>query len=769
MCFTLDGQLATVDDYLEIRPGAEDRIRRLVVAGRLAIGPWQTLVDEFLVSGETIMRNLEVGLARARHFGGAMRVGYLPDSFGHIAQMPQILRTFGIESAVVWRGVPSAIRSHGFTWESPDGSSVRAEYLPEGYGNAAYAFDLPEVDLALLEERLRPWFDGDPVLAMVGTDHMPPVRDLPARAPADARVGTVADYLDDPSAPRESWRGELRSAARANLLPNVVSTRIDLKQACSRAERAIERYAEPLQALYGDVWPAAFLDQAWQRVLQNAAHDSICGCSADEVSAQVLVRYAEAEQIGDELARRAVERIAASAPRGSFVVVNPSPFGRDDLVEFDVEVPAAWEAVALETPSGELLPTQELDRQQPLLWEVPCRAGEATGLIRRRLHGRELYGRVLNGYRIDGDAITIEVGDSADPEWLDVVELLREVELATAEGDWTLRIEPRPRRVVAAIVTAPPLGFTTVRPVEAARASDGEPLTHAELPTVRIVRGGDAGDSYNYGPPVDDVLVDEPEDERFEPGEHGPVRRTAVLHRVYRWDGHEVATQTRYEARVNEPFVRIELTFDNPCDDQRVRVHMPLAEPVDRTLAEGQFAIVERPPAPEGGYGEEPVGAYPASAFVVAGDTAALLEHVTEYELVDGRELALTALRSTGLISRSIHRWREEPAGPELAIPHAQLRGPHRFAFALCRDAGRLLAHAECYRLPFLTAEGRGTGGILGEREGFVVANATLASLRRRDGALEARVVNETGEPATAEVGGRALELRPWEIRSVSR
>src|SRR5437868_2265342 len=134
MRFTLDGQLATVDDYVEIRPDGEERIRELVQAGRLAIGPWQTLPDEFLCSGESLLRNLETGLARAEELGGAMRVGYLPDSFGHVAQMPQILRAVGLETAVVWRGVPSTIRSHAFTWEAPDGSAVRAEYLPEGYG-----------------------------------------------------------------------------------------------------------------------------------------------------------------------------------------------------------------------------------------------------------------------------------------------------------------------------------------------------------------------------------------------------------------------------------------------------------------------------------------------------------------------------------------------------------------------------------------------------------------------------------------------------------
>src|SRR6266511_1626781 len=105
------------------------RGRALVEAGQLAIGPWQILSDEFLVSGETLVRNLERGLATAARLGGAMRVGYLPDEFGHAAQMPQILRRAGFEHAVVWRGVPSAVAHHAFLWSAPDGSTVRAEYL----------------------------------------------------------------------------------------------------------------------------------------------------------------------------------------------------------------------------------------------------------------------------------------------------------------------------------------------------------------------------------------------------------------------------------------------------------------------------------------------------------------------------------------------------------------------------------------------------------------------------------------------------------------
>src|SRR5882757_9827867 len=172
--FTLDGQMAAVDDYLEVREENRDRIAALVRSGQLAVGPWQILLDEFLVSGENIVRNLELGWARAQELGGAMPVGYLPDEFGHCAQMPQILAAAGFEHACLWRGVPAGVEGHAFRWEAPDGSRVRVEYLADGYGNARELFADPArfaQRAAALERQLRPAFGAEPVLGMYGTDH----------------------------------------------------------------------------------------------------------------------------------------------------------------------------------------------------------------------------------------------------------------------------------------------------------------------------------------------------------------------------------------------------------------------------------------------------------------------------------------------------------------------------------------------------------------------------------------------------------------------
>lgn len=255
--FLLDGQMAAVDDYLEVRPENADRLRHLAAAGRVTFGPWYVLTDEFLVSGETIVRNLELGLERAAAFGGAMDVGYLPDMFGHVAQMPQLLAAAGFEHAVVWRGVPSSVDKTAFWWESPDGSTVRAEYLVTGYSaGAAVADDAkPFVQrLLALEEDRAPFLLGPegPILFLNGTDHQRPQPWL-GRVVEEANaiqdhfeivISSLPEALADaPVSALPRWRGELRSGARANVLMGVASNRVDVKQAAARAERALERYA----------------------------------------------------------------------------------------------------------------------------------------------------------------------------------------------------------------------------------------------------------------------------------------------------------------------------------------------------------------------------------------------------------------------------------------------------------------------------------------------------------------------------------------------
>ena len=168
------------------------------------------------------MRDLQLGIA-ARDASSAARcaVGYLPDMFGHVAQMPQILRLAGLEHAVVWRGVPAAVDRTAFWWQAPDGSRVRAEYL---YGSYSNGRELPS-DPAQLVARARNYelelgpaaLPGGGVLLMNGSDHLPPQRGLGRRSSrrrTRRRTTTTSRSRPCPStSPRSRPTGFPRGAA----------------------------------------------------------------------------------------------------------------------------------------------------------------------------------------------------------------------------------------------------------------------------------------------------------------------------------------------------------------------------------------------------------------------------------------------------------------------------------------------------------------------------------------------------------------------------
>jgi len=137
--FLLDGQAVVLEDYLEVRPEEAERIVTLVRRGALSLGPWYVLPDEFLVSGEATARNLLIGHAVAAKFGPVQNAGYMPDSFGHIEQMPQLLRRAGIDSFIYTRGNGDELEELGleYLWRAPDGSEVLAINQWGGYCNAA--------------------------------------------------------------------------------------------------------------------------------------------------------------------------------------------------------------------------------------------------------------------------------------------------------------------------------------------------------------------------------------------------------------------------------------------------------------------------------------------------------------------------------------------------------------------------------------------------------------------------------------------------------
>ncbi|MGD0881907.1 MAG: glycoside hydrolase family 38 C-terminal domain-containing protein [Acidimicrobiales bacterium] len=812
--FLLDGQLAVVDDYLEIRPENEPRLRALAAAGRLTVGPWYILMDEFLVSGETIVRNLQKGIERGSAFGGVMEVGYLPDMFGHVAQMPQILGQAGLEHAVLWRGVPSAIEQTAFVWTAPDGSSVRAEYLVAGYGNgAALPEDAKQLvrRLGALEEEFASFLDPQgPMLLMNGSDHLRPqpwLGRVVAEANAiqddfDLGIASLAEYLG--STARDGlteWPGELRSGFRSNVLMGVTSNRVDVKQAAARAERSLEQLAEPLSTLFvpAGSWPGPFLDVAWTLVIRNSAHDSICACSADDVVDAVLHRYAEARDIGQGLTEQALHAVGRSMAGPGPVVVNPSAHDRSGLVE--VVVPAVGE------PGPDV---QVLSEQGGLPGSITL-DGETV---------RTMLG-LLQGARIDDNSYVTEVTLTEDETGLDVTvvvgpeprdgvpveEIKRELYTRlTARPDTEVRLiidQPSVRRLLARQVSVPGFGWSRFTPAPLAHPAtlDEEPeagptLANGLVDVVvdpvtgtfslggvpgygRLVDGGDHGDTYNYSPPAHDSIVDSPVSVTVTAVERGPVRASVEIVTTFEWPDHvdgatrarrgnrPVDVTTTVELRADDPAVRVRTRFDNPSRDHRLRVHLPLPAPAATSQAGCAFTVVERGLTAEGRSEEFGLPTFPSHRFVRAGGLTVVHEGVMEYELVDiadgddgsgpvASALGLTLLRSTGMLSRMGMSLRPLPAGPMDPLEGSQMVGPVEVAYALCTEDVDPYDLSDDILVPLQVVGSFGGGSRPDRGSELTVEGAKVSSVRRNAGAVEVRVFNPTAEETEVRVPGRS-------------
>lgn len=346
-CFEMDGQFVPVEDYLQIRPEKRALVKRLIAQKRLCVGPWYVLPDEFLVSGESLIRNLLMGMRRSTAMGACSRVGWLCDLFGHNSQMPQLLRQLGVDNAFVWRGFPFDLPGH-VRWQSPDGSWVLAHrFMRNGYidfpvevgrinDRGLYPDVREMVDLAAAQmDRYRQFYGNVAWLFFDGADHIEYrpkmvdfVKEFNRRFGREVlRISTLEQFLRQLQSqlPEELHviQGEQREPATLDtlgwLIPGVGSSRIPLKQANHATETLLTQWSEywcgVAEAALGLEYPSRSLELAWEYLIRNHPHDSICGCSTDETHRSMCYRFDQARQIGEVHLERAHEHLAAARLR----------------------------------------------------------------------------------------------------------------------------------------------------------------------------------------------------------------------------------------------------------------------------------------------------------------------------------------------------------------------------------------------------------------------------------------------------------------------
>lgn len=769
--YMLDGQTIVLEDYLAVRPAREEELRRHIRSGRILIGPWYILPDEFLVSGEATVRNLLLGRRICHGFGGMMNVGYVPDPFGHISQLPQILAGFGIDTAVFRRGLsdePALLR-----WAAADGTPVFVVYLRDGYDNAAWLPTDPDEFISVIRDRVKslaPHTASPHVLLMNGTDHMPPMPELPELiAYANERLddvelihSTLPRYLDNArrlnrEAPTSDWpvvRGELRSPKRHHLLPGVLSTRTWIKQRNRAVETRLERWAEPFSAwagLLGDRDRSAQVWQAWRYLIKNHPHDSICGCSVDQVHREMVTRFDWAEQIGEtvtaESLRAIVDRIDTSTFEDGLpiVVFNPAAGPRTDGVTVEMPLPAGRGPWAVMDADGRALSAQVTEKPGHVV----------TDITLGRLRLRAMLHVVKDGYfrewalrdfhvQVEGDTAFLDliVTEHGTPAMARVAEARQVAHDLLERGISTFKLRAHTGMLAEVAFSAPDVpghGYrtfvlqraeTTEKPrkppthleneffkVEV-RAADGtltvfDKRTGAKLPGLnRFVDGGDRGDEYNYCPPAGDLLIDEPASRPKISRDSNPARQSVRIDVTYRLPAALNEERTKRSKQTVDvpittvvsldpgvPRIDVQTRVVNRARDHRLRVHFPTSIRTDHSVAESQFDVIERPidlPRQNtGDWVEQPVATHPQRRFVDVSDGKIGLmvanRGLPEYEVIKRRgssTVALTLLRSVGWLSRDDFPCREGPAGPFLPTPEAQCLGEHIFEYSLIPHAG---------------------------------------------------------------------------------
>ena len=699
--FVLDGQTLMIEDYLSQLPEEEAKakeaeIRRYVKERRLTAGPSYLQPDWTLVSGEALVRNLMIGHRMAERLGGVMKVGWLLDNFGQIAQAPQIHQGFGIDGVFLWRGPgmdPDEMSSE-FWWESPDGSRVLAIYLLNTYRNAMALSEIKEIarDRVISQARkLRPFASTPNVLLMNGYEQDPGPDDvLPIIEEVNKEVRCVqslpSEYLEavkkfSPDLP--TLKGYLYSGRYMPILTGVFSSRMYLNQSNNECQREIERWAEPFATMawaFGGEYPRPRIGEAWKSLLLNHPHDDICGCSIDDVCRDMMERFERSHRIASEVTEESLRTIAqaldTSRAEGpvAIVVFNPSCWERRGVMGLSCEVPP--EPFSIRDGEGRPIPYQ---------------------LVKREGNEAKLY----------------LLADQVPPLGYKTYYLVPRGGEAKSHRQVTASDEDKTMANDHLKVKINSDGSLTLTDKRTGHVYEG--LGYFE-------DGGDIGDTYDYSYPLRDRIITSLGGKaQITLEESGPllarfrIEFALEIPKGLTEDRKERSEETGeypivswVELAADSPRVNIETVVNNVAKDHRLRVLFPTSLETDCSYAEEPFDVARFPIEPEvypeeiperlrrlviAGRNTVPIATHPFRSFVTVNDgqkgLAVLSKDLTEYEILDERKtIALTLLRAVGWLARNDLLTREGDIGPQILTPEAQCLGRHTFRYSIYPHCG---------------------------------------------------------------------------------
>ncbi|MTB64752.1 mannosylglycerate hydrolase [Streptococcus sp. zg-86] len=705
--YTLDGQLSLLDDYLAWRPEDRTIIEQLVKEKKLIIGPWYTQTDQMVISGESIVRNMLYGMNMSKKFGPYMNLGYVPDSFGQSAAMPQIYKEFGIEDTLFWRGVSDDdVKQSEFRWRGEDGSVVNAYQIPAGYYIGG---DIPED-----EERLKNYLHKDPyktiwsrsstnqVLFPNGFDQAPArenISELVDRMKTiyegefEFKLSTYVDYIESVKEQHpelEEIAGELLNGKLMRIHKSIFSSRSDLKKLNTQVQNYLVNVLEPLLSLsqsLGFDYPVEVVKEIWKLMFENAAHDSIGSCVSDTTNEDVYLRYKQARDLAENLAELKMREIVMHLNTNQEItatVFNVSGRPKSGVVEAEFYVPQLDFAIK--------------DEEGNQYYYTITSAEDQTNYILGQ-------GNVLDS--------TKEV---YRPQQVYKVAIAIQFENLPAFGykNFYLDLEANTHRVQS---------ISTKQSIEnefyIITVNENHTLDILDKVTGRLYKNqavleenGDDGDSFNYSPPRKDLIVRSSE---FVPKVEvttSEILSELSLSYLFKVPQNlekrakgvcdtDLPIVLKVSLKADSPMIEYVLQVDNRfVDSHRVCIRFNSEIASQFSKADHQFGSIRRPVVrdemalwqlePEK-WNEVPIAIETCQSFVTLDNSergvAVIPKGVREYEIVGERydTIRLTLFRTYGFMGRENLVYRPGRASGEtvIATPDAQCHKHMEFEFAV--------------------------------------------------------------------------------------
>lgn len=347
--FTMMQSQAAVYKFVElVDPPLFRRVQEYVKKGRLELGGGEWVEgDENIPSGEAISRSFLLGQRYFQsRFSRMAKVGWLPDNFGHISQMPQILKLAGCDYFYFHRCKPFL---GTFWWVGPDSSKVLC------YANNTYNGDITP-DLKNEVNKFSP--DKRRILQITGVgDHGggPTRANIEMVHQLDKTPGypsvkftTVTDFFKKASKEmdgRPTHRGEMQF-----IFEGCYTNVSDIKEGNRNCENLLygSEFFNTLRWLNGDKYPADELRNIWETVTFNQFHDILPGSAINESNKENIARYVDAARkitdLRDIAFRKMADEVNFQSGLGQPIVAyNLQPKGRKAIVEatvFSHEEPA---------------------------------------------------------------------------------------------------------------------------------------------------------------------------------------------------------------------------------------------------------------------------------------------------------------------------------------------------------------------------------------------------------------------------------------------